>query len=257
MYIFSLYIAYLSISLKSSRILSSFIWSIFSCYFVSLNFGVFISVYCIGWLCFLTLEKWPFVRDILCIWAAHSPPVIRPPCSRGALDVRCINLLLWWVRTVMDCLWGMAHPYSDGLQGLLWRGPPVLAGRAGLWGDGLWIPGAGVIPVLVITHWSSVSQNWYHSNSECGQITGWLPRCLEAGVSLVVGQLKPVLVATGPGGPGAGVPLLVWGPGPGLKPAQWCAELDTGVSVESRIPELPSIHQRTGLGPGFPGVSAQ
>lgn len=189
-------------------------------------------MYCVGWLCFLTLEKWPFVGDVLCIWAVYSPPIIRPRCSRGALDVYCMNPLLWWVFTVMDCLRGMAHPCSDWLQGLfLWRGHQVLVGRAGLWGDWLWSPGVGVIPVLVTTHWSNVSQSWYRSNSECGQTLGWLAEvswswCQPGGGTAEAchGWLQ------GWGGPGAGVPLLVLGPGLGLEPAQWCAELDTEVS---------------------------
>ena len=46
-------------------------------------------MYLVGWLHFLTLEKWPFVRDVLCTPAAHSPLVTRAICSRDAPYVGC------------------------------------------------------------------------------------------------------------------------------------------------------------------------
>ena len=57
-----------------------------------------------GCLCFLTLEKWPFVGDILCVPAPQSPLVIRALCSRGAPYVGCMGpsvvagWLLWEFR---------------------------------------------------------------------------------------------------------------------------------------------------------------
>ena len=46
-------------------------------------------MYLLGWLRFPTLEKWPFVGDILCVQAAYSPLVTRAVCSRGALYMGC------------------------------------------------------------------------------------------------------------------------------------------------------------------------
>ena len=51
---------------------------------VSLHFAefpVFISVYLVGWLYFLTLEKWTFV-DVLCFPEVHFPLVARAICFR-------------------------------------------------------------------------------------------------------------------------------------------------------------------------------
>ena len=45
---------------------------------------MFISLYCVGQLCFLTLEKWPYIGDVLWGPAAHSPLVTRAICSTGA-----------------------------------------------------------------------------------------------------------------------------------------------------------------------------
>ena len=41
-------------------------------------------LYLTGWLCFLTLEKWLFVGNVLCNSAAHSPLVTRAIYARGA-----------------------------------------------------------------------------------------------------------------------------------------------------------------------------
>ena len=50
----------------------------------------------VGWLCFLTLEKWPFVGDILCIQAEPSPLVTLPICSRIPPMWAAWVLLFWW-----------------------------------------------------------------------------------------------------------------------------------------------------------------
>lgn len=47
----------------------------------------FISMRLTGWLCFLTLEEWPFMGDVLCVPASHTPMVIRTICFKGALSV--------------------------------------------------------------------------------------------------------------------------------------------------------------------------
>lgn len=57
----------------------------------------------VGWLCFPTLEMWPFTGYILCFSAVHSPLVTRAVFSRGAHYVSLmgpfviVGLLLWAV----------------------------------------------------------------------------------------------------------------------------------------------------------------
>lgn len=165
----------------------------------------------------------------------------------------CGGFLLWW--TVLEVwlilvLIGCKASFCEEVTKCWWVG-------AELWGDWLWSPGVGVILVLVTTHWSNLSQSWYHSNSECGQIPGriaevsWSWYQPDGGTAEAChGWLQ------GWGGPGAGVPLLVWGPGPGLKPAQWCAELDTGVSDCRAWGPRAAIHPSEGRFwvQGFPGL---
>ena len=47
-------------------------------------------MYLVCWLCFLTLEKYPFVGDILCVPATNFSLVTRAVCSRGA---SCVGFL--------------------------------------------------------------------------------------------------------------------------------------------------------------------
>lgn len=47
----------------------------------------------VGWVHFLTLEKWPVI-DILCVPAAHSPVITRAVCSRDARWAGCV-VLAW------------------------------------------------------------------------------------------------------------------------------------------------------------------
>ena len=41
-------------------------------------------MYLEGLFCFLTLENWSFIGDVLCIPAVHSPLITRAQCSWGA-----------------------------------------------------------------------------------------------------------------------------------------------------------------------------
>ena len=70
----------------------------------------------LGHICFLILEKWPFIGDILCIQAMCSSLVIRAICSRGAPmwlhTPFCCDRL-----TMMDGLVGVARPQSGLLPG--------------------------------------------------------------------------------------------------------------------------------------------
>ena len=52
---------------------------------------IFILMYLVGWLYFLTLEKWPFVGDILYVPAAHFSLVTRSVCSQGVPYVGCVG----------------------------------------------------------------------------------------------------------------------------------------------------------------------
>ena len=52
-------------------------------------------MYLVGWLYFLTWEKWPFVGDILCFLAAHAYLVTRAIRSRGTPMWAVWVLLLW------------------------------------------------------------------------------------------------------------------------------------------------------------------
>ena len=60
----------------------------------------------VGWLHLPILEEWPFVGDIPCISAVHSPLVTRAICSRDALYVRHGLIGLGSLRS--DCLPGAA-----------------------------------------------------------------------------------------------------------------------------------------------------
>ena len=42
-------------------------------------------MYVVDWLCFLTLEKWPSVGDVLCVPAVHSPLVTQGPGASWSL----------------------------------------------------------------------------------------------------------------------------------------------------------------------------
>ena len=48
-------------------------------------------MYLVAWLGVLTLEKWPFAGDVLCIPAVHFPLVTRAVCSRGVPCLGCMG----------------------------------------------------------------------------------------------------------------------------------------------------------------------
>ena len=100
----------------------------------------------VGWLHFLTLEKWPFVEDILCIPEVYSPLVTSTICSRCAPNL-CGLCGSFYYRelVIVGCLVGLADPWSGWLPGsALCGGCQPLFGRArscgwlqkpgGLWG---------------------------------------------------------------------------------------------------------------------------
>ena len=121
-------------------------------------------MYLVGWLCFLTLEKWPFIRYILCIPAAHSPLVTRSICSWGAPYMGCMDPFFCGRLTTVGGLVGLAGPQS-GCQALScvkaagwwgrvmrqlaavpWGGGPRSQGKCWLtggWSQGAGDPGAG------------------------------------------------------------------------------------------------------------------
>ena len=70
------------VSCCSGVLSCSFSLNTFFCYLI------FIAMYVVGWLHFLTVEKWPSVGDILCVPATHSLLVTRATCSRG---VPCVD----------------------------------------------------------------------------------------------------------------------------------------------------------------------
>ena len=66
------------VSCCSGVLSCSFSLNTFLCYLI------FIAMFVVGWLHFLTVEKWPSVGDILCVPATYSLLVTRATCSRGA-----------------------------------------------------------------------------------------------------------------------------------------------------------------------------
>ena len=63
-------------------------------------------MYLVGWLCVLTLEKWPLV-------AHRSPLVTRAVCCSEPYGGCCV-LLMWWLTTV-GSLGGVAGPWYSWL----------------------------------------------------------------------------------------------------------------------------------------------
>ena len=92
-------------------------------------------MYLVGRLHFLTLEKWPFVRDILRNPAVHFPLVAKTICSRGAPYVGCLGPSF----VVADySLVGVAGLQSVQLPGpALCRGCQLLVSGARSQGDWL------------------------------------------------------------------------------------------------------------------------
>ena len=76
-------------------------------------------MYLIGWLCVLTLEKWPFVGDVLCIPVVHLPLVTRAVCSRGVLCLGCMgpSVVAGWLLWEVWEVW--LTPVLVGFQALL------------------------------------------------------------------------------------------------------------------------------------------
>lgn len=56
----------------------------------TLPISFFISMYLVGWVLFLTLEKWPFVGDVLCILGVHSM-FTRAVCPEGTPYAGCVS----------------------------------------------------------------------------------------------------------------------------------------------------------------------
>ena len=128
----------------------------------------------VDWL-HLTLEKWLFVGDVLCIPAAHSPLVIRAICYKHApyvdcmapsLMEGCLTWVVWlaWLaprpvgcwtlpcaQAASCCLAGLGHKVTGCRTP---GGPRASAGslmsRARFWGGWLWGLGirTGVGPLL-------------------------------------------------------------------------------------------------------------
>ena len=79
-------------------------------------------MYLVCWLCFLTLEKYPFVGDILCVPATNFSLVTRAVCSRGA---SCVGFLSPSVVVGRRCgqsgelVWLLVHLLARPC--LLWR----------------------------------------------------------------------------------------------------------------------------------------
>ena len=79
------------VSCCSGVLSCSFSLNTFLCYLI------FIAMFVVGWLNFLTVEKWPSVGDILCVPTTYSLLVTRATCSRGVPYVDwVVPLLLWW-----------------------------------------------------------------------------------------------------------------------------------------------------------------
>ena len=53
-------------------------------------------MYLAGWFRFLTLEKRPFVGDVLCIPAMHPPLVTQAVCPLGVHPMRAAWVPLLW-----------------------------------------------------------------------------------------------------------------------------------------------------------------
>ena len=103
----------------SSGVLSYFfVWNTVLCCLI-LPFSIFISVYMVGWLIFLILEKQPHVGDVLWDPAVYSPLVTRAICSReyslyGLCEPFCCGEL-----ANVGTLVGVAGPQSGWLPGLV------------------------------------------------------------------------------------------------------------------------------------------
>ena len=88
-------------------------------------------MYLVGWLHFLTLEKWPSVGAVLCIPAVVSPLVTRAMCSgvlpSGPRGSFCCDRL-----TIVDGLVGVTGLWSSCLPGPALhggcQGPQVVPG---------------------------------------------------------------------------------------------------------------------------------
>ena len=94
-----------SLSASFGVLTCSFVLNIFLCLLIlsDLHFNLMRLV---GWLHLPILEEWPFLGDIPCISAVHSPLVIRAICSRVAPYVR--HGLIGLVSLRSDCLPGPA-----------------------------------------------------------------------------------------------------------------------------------------------------
>ena len=183
------------------------------------RFAVFISLYFMGCLCFLTLEKWPFVGDLLCVWTAHSPLVHRATYALGVtlMWAACI-LLLWWADCCGKsgmCVWPLALPCGENARhcgvGLSHRAAgcrslggsgarcgPIMEADSRVDGCRAGCPGSSVALLVGGTgSWHGwlwglgcpeadidplVDGSWFHG--------GWLrsPECSRADVGLLVGR---------------------------------------------------------------------
>ena len=75
-------------------------------------------MYFVSWLHFLTFEMWPFVGDVLCVTAAHSPLVTTAMCSRDVLYCGLHGSFSFGGLTTVGVLVGVAGLQSCWLPGL-------------------------------------------------------------------------------------------------------------------------------------------
>ena len=110
----------------------------------------FICMYLVGWLWFSILDKCPFVGDVPCITAVHSPLVTRTICYKGALYVGCMVPSCGRLTTV-GSLVGLDNRQSSLLPA------PALCEAVGHWLSGLGHEAAGCrsegVMGLVLIHW--------------------------------------------------------------------------------------------------------
>ena len=105
-----------SLSCFSGVLSCSFVFpKIFLCHLILPDFLFFISMHEVGQACFLILEKWTYVGDVLWVPAAHCPLFTRVICSRGDPYVGCMVPSFVVGPTTVGVLLSVASPQPHWL----------------------------------------------------------------------------------------------------------------------------------------------